>query len=368
MGNKKRITRRSFLKAAGAGTVVASLPAVMINPPVARAAGRKKLNLAEAPFISKGPNMIAFAKGYYKKMGLDCSFKWFFDGGLIVAPLLSGEADIGSLTPSAGIFNAIARGADLTMFLDGGTAMTRERSYGATLVSMKLWNEGIRTPADLKKITHLPAHMSVKGSINMHTLDKTYMKGGVDPRKVRYEFGLSQPSAMKLMLKGGVNVTNLAYHFAWLLNVKKKAKTIAITHDVAPGSVISCSSFSRARMDDIGRETFVRFAMGYLEGVRLFNQAAGTKPPPEDIMAILTKFTLFKGERGRKMLKNIQPHWSWTKPDAKPHKEGISTMQDHWVDYRGYVKKKVDINKLVNHSIVHEAAIRLKEEKPFRNM
>ena len=127
MANSKRVTRRRFLKAAGAAAV--GLP-VLMNPRTLRAAGMKKLRLAEAPFISKGPNMIAFAKGYYKKMGLDCSFKWFFDGGLIIAPLLAGEVDIGSLTPSAGIFNAIARGADIKMFLDGGTATTRERSYG----------------------------------------------------------------------------------------------------------------------------------------------------------------------------------------------------------------------------------------------
>ncbi|MEE9274061.1 MAG: hypothetical protein V3V62_01965 [bacterium] len=68
------------------------------------------------------------------------------------------------------------------------------------------------------------------------------------------------------------------------------------------------------------------------------------------------------------MLNAIQPHWSWTHPDAKPYKKGLSVMQDHWVDYRGYVAKKVPIDELVDHSIVHEAAMRLKEEKPFKNM
>ncbi|MFQ5693300.1 MAG: twin-arginine translocation signal domain-containing protein, partial [Nitrospinota bacterium] len=195
MKKKGRLTRREFIKVVGAGAAAASLP-VYLNPRVSRSAKMKRLLYGEAPFISKGPNMIAYSKGFYKKMGLDVSFKWFIDGALIVAPLLSGELTLGTLTPSAGFFNAVARGSDLTMFLDGGTESRRDRSYVVTVVSRKLWDEGIRTPADLKKVAHLTAHMSVKGSINEYALDKTYLAGGVDPRKVRYEYGLPQPKAM----------------------------------------------------------------------------------------------------------------------------------------------------------------------------
>ncbi len=364
MSRNKNLTRRQFIKVVGAGAAAASVP-VYLNPRVSRSAKMTKLLYGEAPFISKGPNMIALAKGFYKKMGLDVSFKFFFDGALVVAPLLSGELDMGSLTPSAGFFNANARGGDLTMFLDGGTESRKDRGYVVTVVSQKLYDQGIRSPADLKKIADLPAHMSVKGSINEYALDKTYMAGGVDPRKVRYEYGLPQPKAMQLMMKGRVNISNFAYHFAWIMGKAKKARIIDHASDSATGAIISLSSYSKKKMADVGREHYVRFAMAFLQGVKLFNEAAGQKPPPNDIIDILAKYTVFKGEKGRGLMRGIAPHWAWTVPDAKPNKETLAKMQDHWVDYRGYVKKKAPVDQLADTSIAHEAAIRLKKEKPF---
>ncbi|MFQ5913420.1 MAG: ABC transporter substrate-binding protein [Nitrospinota bacterium] len=364
MSRRKGLTRRQFIRVVGTGAAAASLP-VYMNPRVSRSAKMTKLVFGEGPFISKGPNMIAYSKGFYKKMGLDVQFKWFFDGALIVAPLLAGELDIGTLTVSAGFFNAVARGGDLTMFLDSGTEARRDRSYVISVVSQKLWDEGIRTPADLKKVAHLPVHMSAKGSINQYCLDKTFLAGGVDPRKVRHDFGLPQPKAMQLMMKGGVNISNFAYHFAWILRNAKKAQIVAYGSDVAPGAIISCSAYSKKKLAEVGREHYVRFSMGFLEGVRIFNEAAGMKPAPDEILDILSKLTVFKGEKGRGLMKGIQPHWAWTVPDAKPNKATIAKMQEHWVDFRGYVEKRAPVDQVVDTSIVQEAAVRLKEEKPF---
>lgn len=364
MSKKTALTRRQFIKRVGAGAAAASIP-VYLNPRTSHSAKMTKILYGEAPFISKGPNMIAHGKGFYKKMGLDVQYKWFFDGALIVAPLLAGELDIGSLTPSAGFFNAVARGGDLTMFLDGGTESKRERSYVVTVVSQKLYDQGIRSAKDLKKITNLPVHVSDKGSINQYALDHSYMAAGADPRKLTINFGLPQPKAMQLMMKGGVNVSNYGYHFGFFLQKAKKGQIIDTAADTAPGAIISLSSYSKKRMADIGREKYVRFAMAFIQGVKLFNAAAGKKPPPEDILNILSNLTVFKGKKGKGVMKAIAPHWAWTVPDAKPNKQTIAKMQDHWVDYRGYVKKKAPIDQVVDTSITEEAVKRLKEEKPF---
>ncbi len=364
MSQKYSLRRRKFIKTAGAGAAVASLPAFMIARP-ARSAKMTKILVGEAPFISKGPNMIALEKGYFKKVGLDVTFKYYFDGALMVAPLLAGELDIATLTVSAGFFNAVARGGDLTMFLDGGTESKKDRSYVVTVVNQKLYDEGIRSAQDLKKIDNLPVHISDKGSINQYALDHSYMAAGVDPRKLAINFGLAQPQAMQLMMKGGVNVSNFGYHFGFFLQKAKKGQIIDTAADTANGAIISCYTYSKNRMADTGRENYVRYAMAFLQGVKEFNAAAGTKPPPSDILDILSKLTVFKGEKGKGVIKAIQPHWAWTVPDAKPNGQTIATMQDHWVDYRGYVKTKAPIDRVVDTSIVEEAAIRLKKEKPF---
>jgi NitT/TauT family transport system substrate-binding protein len=361
------VSRRTFLVSASAATFAGGFPAIISSRALAQTSGGvTKLVLGDGPFISKGGAMVAFEKGFFKKLGLDVEYKWFADGGLVTSPLLAGEVDLGSLTPSAAVFNAIARGANIQMFLDGGTKLSKKHSYAVTVVSQKLWDDGIRAPEHLPKIADLTAHMSVKGSFNEFIQDRTYMKGGVDPNKVRTEYGLAQPGAMQLMLKGGVNVTNFAYQFAWLLQKENKAQPIAYGYDVAPGAVISCYASTTDKLREKGRETFVRFAMAYLEGVRIMREASMADRPSDEVIEILTKHTLFKGDRGRQMLLDIHPHWGELKADGKPHREGISMMQDHWVDVRKYVERKVDIDQLAIQDIAEEAGQRLQQEKPFK--
>lgn len=358
------IRRRRFIKTVGAGAAAASLP-FYINARAQSSGGKTKLVIGEAPFISKGPNMIALKKGYYKKVGLDVEFKYFFDGALIVAPLLSGELDHATLTVSAGFFNAVSRGGDLTMFLDGGTESKPDRSYVVTVVSQKLYDEGVRSAKDLAKIANLPVHLSDKGSINQYGLDYSYLAAGVDPRKLEVNFGLAQPKMMQLQMKGGVNVANYGYHFGFFLQRAKKGQIIDSAAQSANGAIISCYTYSKRKLAELGRETFVRYAMGFLQGVKEFNAAAGTKPPPEDILDILSTTTVFKGEKGKGIIKAIQPHWAWTVPDGKPNAATIAKMQDHWVDFRGYVKTKASMDQVVDTTIVAEAAERLKKENPF---
>jgi len=252
--------------------------------------------------------------------------------------------------------------------LDGGTELSQKHSYLVTMISQKLWDDGIRTPADLPKIAQLPAHMSVKGSINEYILDRTYLKGGVDPSKVTSEYGLAQPGAAQLMYKGGVNITNFAYQFAIALQKERKAQPIAFGYDVAPGANISCYSCSVDRLKEKGREAFVRFAMAYLEGVRILDESVSAEKPKDDVVSTLMKYTLFKGDAGREMLLDLHPRWGQLKLDGKPPRDGISEMQDHWVDVRKFVERKIDVNQLVNQDIAEEASTRLRVEKPFRDM
>ena len=364
-----KISRRKLIETASAGALAAGFPSIITSRALGQTrSGVTKLINGDGPFISKAPVMIAYEKGYYKKLGIDLEYKWFTDGGLVIAPLISGEIDVASPTPSAGLFNAIARGANIQMFLDSGTELSNKHSTLATVVSQKLWDQGIRTPADLAKIADLKAHMSVKGSINEYILDRTYMKGGVDPTKVTYEYGLAQPAAMQLMLKDGIDVTNYAYQFAFVLQQQKKAQPIATGYDVAPGAVISCYSYLKEKYNSIGREAYVRFAMASLEGIRQFNAALKVSPPPKDIVDIIMKHTFFKGDTGRQSLLDLHPRWSESAPDGKPNRQGISAMQDHWVDVRKYVEKKVDINEFANQDIAHEAMERLKKENPFKDL
>ena len=68
------------------------------------------------------------------------------------------------------------------------------------------------------------------------------------------------------------------------------------------------------------------------------------------------------------MLLDLHPRWSEFAPDGKPNRLGISAMQDHWVDVRKYVEKKVNIDDFANQDIAAEAMERLKKENPFKDL
>ena len=58
--------------------------------------------------------------GYFSKMGLNINMKIFMDGALVVAPMLSGEVEIGVMTANAGFFNSLHRGGPFRAFLCNG--------------------------------------------------------------------------------------------------------------------------------------------------------------------------------------------------------------------------------------------------------
>src|SRR5579875_3894001 len=69
------------------------------------------IRIGEGPFITGGGYYVAEAKGYFKKLGVEVQPKMFIDGAMAVPSLISGELDISFMTPNAGLFNSIAKGA-----------------------------------------------------------------------------------------------------------------------------------------------------------------------------------------------------------------------------------------------------------------
>jgi NitT/TauT family transport system substrate-binding protein len=65
---------------------------------------------------------IALDRGYFREQGLDVEFVPFDSAARMVAPLSAGQLDVGGGSPSAGLFNAIARGIDVKLVADKGSA------------------------------------------------------------------------------------------------------------------------------------------------------------------------------------------------------------------------------------------------------
>ena len=92
---------------------------------------------------------IADAKGFLKAEGVEAELVVFDSSARMVAPLATGDVDIGSGAVGAGTYNALERGIRLRAVAD----KARNKgvySYQGLLVRKDLWEAGVRSLKDLK--------------------------------------------------------------------------------------------------------------------------------------------------------------------------------------------------------------------------
>src|SRR5215831_15867520 len=141
----RQLSRRKLLITSGTGLGLLASRRSM------RAQGPETLNIGLSPFINQATIFMANDLGYFSKMGLDIRMKIFMDGALVVAPMLSGEVEIGVMTPNAGFFNSIYRGGPFRAFLCNGQGR-RGRAVTAVVVRGDHYDAGVKTLPDLGKM------------------------------------------------------------------------------------------------------------------------------------------------------------------------------------------------------------------------
>ena len=138
--NMNLFTRRFVLgAAAGAATLMGV---------VGVSAAADKVTIGALRFTSHSPSFIAVEKGYFKEEGLDVELKFFQAAQPIAVAIASGDIDFGVTALSGGFYNLADKGA---LKVIGGLMSEKKGAPGNTIiVSNKAYDEGVKTPADLK--------------------------------------------------------------------------------------------------------------------------------------------------------------------------------------------------------------------------
>src|SRR4051812_43202371 len=63
--------------------------------------------------ISDAPFFIAQEKGFFREEAIKVEFVSFKEASQMAAPLATGDLDVGAGAPSAALYNAVIRGADI---------------------------------------------------------------------------------------------------------------------------------------------------------------------------------------------------------------------------------------------------------------
>ena len=346
---------RSISAALSAGFL---LLALAVAPP---ASAQEKVRVGEGPFITGGAFLIARERGYFKKVGIDVETRIFIDGALAVPSLIAGELDVTFMTANAGLFNSIAKGAPLVLFLDRGNNKVG-RAYTAINVTQDLFDAGVKSPKDFAGLKGKKIGLGALGSINQYTISLAIQRAGLDPRKdVSWITNVPQPDLMKMLGTKQVDATDLAYQFGYIADKSKMGPMVAKGDDIDPDGQIGMFAARREFLSG-RKDVAIRWAMACLQGAKEFNAAAANPAAHAQIVEILAKTTAFgKAES----VLEIAPNWSYVNEDGIPNIKSVMAMQSYWADYFTYVEKKVPEEQLFDLSIAKEAAARLAKDNPF---
>ena len=300
---------------------------------------------------------VAQKRGYFREEGLDVNFVVFASAAQMIAPFASGDLDAAAGAPSAGLYNAVARGIDIRMVADK-VSPPPGRPSQTLIVRKDLVDSGrFKGLPDLKGL-HV-ANVGL-GSAADGTLFKMLEKGGLRMSDVDIVY-LGFPQQVLALANKAVDAAVPAEPFTTEA-IRKGLAVPIITDDQAyPGHEIAVIFYSGAFAKQ-KPEAAAGFMRAYLRGVRDFNDAldgngrlSGDKG--EAIVAILTEYTAIKDPDFFRKLK-----FAACNPDGTLNIDSIRGDLEIWKS-EGQIEHEISAERAIDTSFLDAA---LKELGPYR--
>ncbi len=317
-------------------TALASLLTLVLVTPVAAA---DIVKMGDLPTLSSAGIYIAIEKGFFQAKGITVEVEPFASGAKMIAPLATGQLDVATGSPSAGLYNAIASGMDFKIVADKG--QVRPGSSFTTLIVRKdLVDSGkVKTLKDLKG---LKIANGAKGIILDYTLAKMLEHGGLTYDAVDVVY-MSYPDGVKALATKAVEALLAPEPWGARAEEQKVGQRAFLTEQVP-----SIATFQIAVVMYSGKFIKERpkvarnFIQAYVEGVKFFNERG---PKDAEVVAIIAKHTKLTPEIVRASIP------AYLDPGARPRVPDLAVLQD-WFHTMGWVKDKVPMERVVDLSFL----------------
>jgi len=307
--------------------------------PGAPALALEVVKMGDLPTLSSAGLYIAIDKGFFQAKGIEVETETFASGAKMMAPLATGQLDVATGTPSAGLYNAIATGVDFKIVADKGQVRPGH-SFTHLIVRKDLVDTGrIKSLKDLKG---LKIANGAKGIILDYVLAKMLEQGGLTYDAVDVIY-MSYPDGIKALATKAVDAA-LAPE-PW--GARAEAQKIGVRLFL-PEQVPSIATFQIAVVMYSGKFIKERprvardFLRAYAEGVRFYNQRG---PKDAEVVAIVSRHTKVPPEAVRAAIP------AYLDPTVRPRVPDLAALQD-WFHAMGWVKEKVPIERVVDLSLL----------------
>ncbi len=315
--------------------VVVALALALVSP----ATAAETVKVGDLTAISTVGIYLAIEKGFFDEQGITVDLERFASGGKMIAPLATGQLDVATGAPSAGLFNAIASGMDFKIVADKGQQRPGA-SFCPVVVRKDLIDSGrVKTLADLKG---LKISTGAKGITMDFDLAKMLEHVGLKYDDVEM-VQLGYPESVKALAGKAIDAMIGPEPWGVRAEEQKVGKRMFLTEQVP-----SIATFQIAVVMYSGK--FIRerpkvaraFMQAYQKGVRYYLER-GLKN--DEIAAVVAKHTGVPVQT----IKDTIPFY--IDPGAKPRVKDLETFQE-WFGKMGWIKKPVPIDKVVDLSFL----------------
>ncbi len=296
---------------------------------------------------SDAPFFIAEKKGYFANEGIKVTFSVLRD---VIAPLGTGQIDVGATSTSAGLFNAVERRINVKIVADKGSTPPGY-GYQPILVRKELIDSGkVKSFADFKGLKVAAFN---NGSASMSTLNEALAKGGLKLGDINVVF-MPFPQHVLALANGAVDASITTEPSATEAIKRGAAVRFAGDDVIYPHHQLAVVIYG----GDFIRDNPVvakKFMRAYIRGVRDYNDAlkdgklAG--PNAAEIIAILTEYTSIKDPE---IFKSITPNG--VNPDGGVNLPSLKKDLEFY-KAQGLVVGQISVEQVVDMSFV-EAVVK----------
>jgi len=293
------------------------------------------VKMGELPAISNVGLYIAMDKGYFQARGITVEIEHFASGAKMVPALATGQIDVATGSPSAGLFNAIAGGMDFKIVADKGQVRPGY-SFTPLVIRKDLVDSGrVKTIKDLKG---LKIASGAKGINFDYMLAKILEHGGLGFDAVDIVY-LGYPEGIKALAAKAVDAAFVPEPWGMQAEQQKVGVRLFLseqTPSLTPFQVAAImfgGKFIKER-PKVARD----FLQAYLQGAKLYNQK-GLKDA--EIAGIISKHMKLPVE----IIQGTIP--PYLDAGVKPRVPDLAAMQD-WFHQMGWVKEKVPMERVVD--------------------
>ena len=317
----------------------------------ADAADQVKIGISRT--ISDAGYYMADAMGFFRDEGIDVSITGFNSAAQMIAPLGTGELDVGGGTVSAGFYNAVGRGILMKIVADQAS-IKPGYGYSSLMVRKDLVDSGrYKSFADLKG---MKVAIGAPGTGTASALNEALKKGGLKYSDVDVVY-IGFPEHLPTYKNKGIDasITNEPTMTRAIEDgVAVRVAGNDITYpDQQTAVTFYADNFIRNR-----RDVAERFMRAYLRGVRMYNDAlrdgrlAG--PKANEVIPILVKYTTIKDES---MFRRMVP--SYCNPDGEVNVTSLKKDLEFFRELGLIEKKDASVDGVVDSSFAKGAVAKL---------